>query len=111
MVRQGLQGQFWQWLRKAISSQLEADIYLLTNPQTTPDQVQVLRGSIKARNEFLMYPQRFVEVYDYNQLLAGEMESPADNLPTSRRLSPVMEDSDGRQPAPVGQPDIQSGQP
>ena len=95
MVRVGIQGQFWLWIKELLERDIARDVLLLSDPGCT-DDIQFLRGKIRARNELLMLPKQLVESYDVDRELDGADNPPSgrEDTPLTRRGSPTPKGDD-----------------
>jgi len=95
MVRAGIQGQFWLWIKEQLENDITRDVFLLSDPGCTED-IQYLRGKIRARNELLMLPGQLVESYDVDKELDGadNPQPGEEDTPLTRRGSPTPKGDD-----------------
>jgi len=84
-IRQGIEGDFWRWLRARVGDDMTADLARLASPSTPVDQVHYLRGCIQARNDLLTLPTSVLAMYASNE----EPEEDEPDIPAGRRSSPV----------------------
>ena len=87
-IRQGMEGEFWRWLKTRLAAELTEDFAELASPTCPADKVAYLRGCIRARNDLLTLPESVLNMY------ASPDEPPEEepDIPAARPMSPLQED-------------------
>jgi len=73
VVRTGVQGDFWAWIKGEIADWAKLEMEALCSP-TGPDdpQINYRRGKIRAIHDILALPNQFLAEYDYDRTLSLE---------------------------------------